>query len=149
MKVVLVHPCLASLASAAPSVFHYLPHFGSCRQLMPPPQVECPERKSHTNKPALMFSNPPPPPPFFSCTHSPHGFIKYCLPQPPGRQSVEVEYTLIFNPAAPADVPSVVDAPAEIAAVDAAAVDAPPTSRKAAEGTVGEVAAEAAAPPAA
>ncbi|XP_049577229.1 enamelin [Syngnathus scovelli] len=48
------------------------------------------------------------------------------------------------NPAAPTDVPAVVDPAAEIAAVDVqAAVDAP------SEATVAEVAAEAAAPPAA
>ncbi|KAM9856838.1 uncharacterized protein ACBR49_000524 [Aulostomus maculatus] len=106
MKLALLCLCLASSASAAPSFFHYLPHFAGSRQQIPPTQV----KNTYTTGPSvpqtgaysmeLIYPHQiaggaggvNPAQPFPS-----HGFIKYSIPQPPGRQSVEVYYPYDFS----------------------------------------------------
>ncbi|XP_077936137.1 uncharacterized protein LOC144383164 [Gasterosteus aculeatus] len=106
MKLVIFCLCLASTACAAPSIFHYLPHYAGSRQQVPPSQVGNPFTAGQSL-----------PPPGAAGAYSveliyPHrvaggvggtnagqsfGFIKYSIPQPPGRQSVEVYYPYDFS----------------------------------------------------
>ncbi|KAM3864834.1 secretory calcium-binding phosphoprotein 5 [Diretmus argenteus] len=67
MKLAILCLCLASTVSAAPSFFHYLPHYGG-RQPAPPTQ-----------------------------SYPSQGFIKYSLPNAPGRKSVEIYYPYDFT----------------------------------------------------
>ncbi|XP_035515805.1 secretory calcium-binding phosphoprotein 5 [Morone saxatilis] len=105
MKLAILCLCLASTASAAPSFFHYLPHYAGSRQQVPPSQVKNPFTAGQAlPQPALPAlpgaysveliyphrANPAQP-------FSSHGFIKYSIPQPPGRQSVEVYYPYDFS----------------------------------------------------
>ncbi|XP_065812928.1 secretory calcium-binding phosphoprotein 5 [Labrus bergylta] len=100
--------CLASTVSAAPSFFHYLPHYAGSRQQVPPSQMKIPftagqglPQPGLTGAYSVEFLYPHQPvggaggsntaQPFPS-----HGFIKYSIPQPPGRQSVEVYYPYDF-----------------------------------------------------
>ncbi|XP_044045173.1 secretory calcium-binding phosphoprotein 5 [Siniperca chuatsi] len=108
MKLAILCLCLASTISAAPSFFHYLPHYAGSRQQVPPAQVKNPFPAGQS-LPQLEIpgaysveliyphrfagaggSNPAQPFPS-------HGFIKYSIPQPPGRQSVEVYYPYDFS----------------------------------------------------
>ncbi|KAM9363697.1 secretory calcium-binding phosphoprotein 5 [Symphorus nematophorus] len=82
MKLAILCLCLASTASAAPSFFHYLPHYAGSRQQVPPTQIY-PHRF-----PGAAGANQPFPS---------HGLIKYSIPQPPGRQSLEVYYPFDFS----------------------------------------------------
>ncbi|KAG7241249.1 hypothetical protein INR49_025767 [Caranx melampygus] len=77
MKLALLCLCLASMASAAPSPFHYLPHYTGSRQQLPPSQLY----PHNYGVPGGMT----------------HGFLKYSIPQPPGRQSVELYYPFDFS----------------------------------------------------
>ncbi|XP_041790145.1 secretory calcium-binding phosphoprotein 5 [Chelmon rostratus] len=105
MKLAILCLCLASSASAAPSFFHYLPHYAGSRQQVPPSQVKNPfaalpqpgipgaysvELIYPHRFPGTGGSNAGQPFPS-------HGFIKYSIPQPPGRQSVEVYYPYDFS----------------------------------------------------
>nr|XP_046235244.1 secretory calcium-binding phosphoprotein 5 [Scatophagus argus] len=107
MKVAILCLCLATTASAAPSFFHYLPHYAGSRQQVPPSQVKNPFAAAQSlPQPAITGAysveliyphrfpgaggNPSQPFPT-------HGFIKYSIPQPPGRQSVEVYYPYDFS----------------------------------------------------
>ncbi|KAK5866145.1 hypothetical protein PBY51_020357 [Eleginops maclovinus] len=106
MKLFILFLFLAS-ASAAPSIFHYLPHYAGSRQQVPPSQVRNPFVAPSLPQPVapgaysveLIYphsfaggagSNPAMP--FTS-----HGFMKISIPQPPGRQSVEVYYPYDFS----------------------------------------------------
>ncbi|KAL3067081.1 hypothetical protein OYC64_016935 [Pagothenia borchgrevinki] len=107
MKLIILCLCLAS-ASAAPSIFHYLPHYAGSRPQVAPSQVRNPFAMPSLPQPGaagaysveLIFphsfaggaggSNPAQP--FAS-----HGFMKISIPQPPGRQSVEVYYPYDFS----------------------------------------------------
>uniref|UniRef100_A0A3B3BPH3 Secretory calcium-binding phosphoprotein 5 n=1 Tax=Oryzias melastigma TaxID=30732 RepID=A0A3B3BPH3_ORYME len=60
--------CLCLVSTACAVPFQYLPHFPGSRQQQPPVQ------------------------PFSS-----YGFIKYSIPQPPGRQSLEIFYPYDFS----------------------------------------------------
>uniref|UniRef100_A0A3B4T8I8 Secretory calcium-binding phosphoprotein 5 n=1 Tax=Seriola dumerili TaxID=41447 RepID=A0A3B4T8I8_SERDU len=87
MKLVILCLCLASTASAAPSPFHYMSHYTGSRQQLPPSQVTDPysllknvvKHYITVHYSSLIFSLQPQ-----------HGFLKYSIPQPPGRQSVEI-----------------------------------------------------------
>uniref|UniRef100_A0A8D0D238 Uncharacterized protein n=1 Tax=Sander lucioperca TaxID=283035 RepID=A0A8D0D238_SANLU len=57
------------------SIFHYLPHYAGSRQQVPSSQV-------------IMH--------IVCAPFSSQGFIKYSIPQPPGRQSVEVVSDVFF-----------------------------------------------------
>ncbi|TNM86180.1 secretory calcium-binding phosphoprotein 5 [Takifugu flavidus] len=110
MKLAILCLCLASTASAAPSFFHYLPHYGGPRQQVAPApsQVKTPFTAAQTlTQPGLvggysvelLFPHRFPGTPGAN-TAQPfpsHGFIKYSIPQPPGRQSVEVYYPYDFS----------------------------------------------------
>ncbi|CAI5680419.1 secretory calcium-binding phosphoprotein 5 [Oreochromis aureus] len=104
MKLAILCLCLASTACAAP--FQYLPHYTGSRQQMPTLQMNNPFTAGfpHTGLPGgysveLIYphrfpggagvSNPAQP-------FSSFGLIKYSIPQPPGRQSVEVFYAYDF-----------------------------------------------------
>ncbi|KAJ4945176.1 hypothetical protein JOQ06_013712 [Pogonophryne albipinna] len=107
MKLIILCLCLAS-ASAAPSIFHYLPHYAGSRPQVAPSQVRNPFAIPSLPQPGaagaysveLIYphsfaggaggSNPAQP--FAS-----HGFMKISIPQPPGRQSVEVYYPYDFS----------------------------------------------------
>ncbi|KAI9531651.1 hypothetical protein NQZ68_039071 [Dissostichus eleginoides] len=107
MKLIILCLCLAS-ASAAPSIFHYLPHYAGSRPQVAPSQVRNPFGIPSLPLPGgagaysveLIYphsfaggaggSNPAQP--FAS-----HGFMKISIPQPPGRQSVEVYYPYDFS----------------------------------------------------
>ncbi|XP_075896474.1 secretory calcium-binding phosphoprotein 5 [Nelusetta ayraudi] len=111
MKLAILCLCLASTASAAPSFFHYLPHLAGTRPQVAPSQVRTPLTAPLTlpqlpqpglpgaysveliyphRFPGAAGVNPAQPFPT-------HGFIKYSIPQPPGRQSVEVYYPYDFS----------------------------------------------------
>ncbi|XP_034442811.1 secretory calcium-binding phosphoprotein 5 [Hippoglossus hippoglossus] len=105
MNLAIIFLCLASTVSAAPSAFHYLNHYTGSRPQLPPSQIHpfaggqplppagLPGAYSveliypHRFPGGLGGSNP---------GQSYHGFIKYSIPQPPGRQSVEVYYPYDF-----------------------------------------------------
>ncbi|XP_042340236.1 secretory calcium-binding phosphoprotein 5 [Plectropomus leopardus] len=103
MKFAILCLCLASTASAAPSIFHYLPHYAGSRPQVPPSPVR-------NTYPAGQSLPPPGLPGAYSVeliyphrfggagaqTFPSQGFIKYSIPQPPGRQSVEVYYPYDF-----------------------------------------------------
>ncbi|CAK6958450.1 secretory calcium-binding phosphoprotein 5 [Scomber scombrus] len=106
MKLVILCLCLTSTASAAPSFFHYLNHYAGSRQQSQPTQV----RNTHP----LGLSVPPLPgagaysveliyPHSYAGGANPsqpftgYGLIKYSIPQPAGRQSVEVYYPYDFS----------------------------------------------------
>ncbi|XP_027139602.1 secretory calcium-binding phosphoprotein 5 [Larimichthys crocea] len=105
MKLAILCLCLASTVSAAPSFFHYLPHYAGSRT-QGPSQVKNPFTAGQAlpaipgaysveliyphRFPGTGGSNPAQPFPS-------HGFIKYSIPQPPGRQSVEVYYPYDFS----------------------------------------------------
>uniref|UniRef100_A0A3Q3MIQ4 Secretory calcium-binding phosphoprotein 5 n=1 Tax=Mastacembelus armatus TaxID=205130 RepID=A0A3Q3MIQ4_9TELE len=108
MKLAILCLCLASTASAAPSIFHYMPHYTGQRQQVPPsqakspftagqplPQIGIPGAYSveiiYPHRYPGGAGGPNAGQPFPS-----HGFIKYSIPQPPGRQSVEVYYPYDF-----------------------------------------------------
>ncbi|XP_078138857.1 secretory calcium-binding phosphoprotein 5 [Centroberyx gerrardi] len=110
MQLAILCLCLASTVSAAPSFFHYLPHYRGLRQPAPPTQVNNAypgQPQPQTAVPApismeLVFPHtftggaaggPMPAPGSFPS----HGFIKYSIPQAPGRQSVEVYYPYDFT----------------------------------------------------
>ncbi|KAF7664000.1 hypothetical protein LDENG_00193570 [Lucifuga dentata] len=108
MKLVILCLCLASTASAAPSFFHYLPHYAVSRQQAPQmrnayaagqplPQTGVPAPISmeliypqRFAGGAAAGANPAQP-------FSSQGFIKYSIPQAPGRQSLEVYYPYDFS----------------------------------------------------
>ncbi|KAK5607778.1 hypothetical protein CRENBAI_011856 [Crenichthys baileyi] len=78
MKAAILCLCLAGTACALP--FQYLPHFTGSRPRAPPTQVPLyglGAGAAGTNQ---------------GQTFPQYGFIKYSIPQPPGRQSVEVFY---------------------------------------------------------
>ncbi|KAF1395258.1 hypothetical protein PFLUV_G00009670 [Perca fluviatilis] len=102
MKLAILCLSLASMASAAPSIFHYLPHYGVSRQQVPSSQMRNPFAAGQSlpnpgiagaysveliypQSYGVAGSNPA------------QGFIKYSIPQPPGRQSVEVYYPYDFS----------------------------------------------------
>ncbi|XP_033182045.1 secretory calcium-binding phosphoprotein 5 [Anabas testudineus] len=103
MKLAILCLCLASTASAAPSPFHYTSHYTGAR-----PQAKNPFSAGQPLAQAaltgaysveLLYPHRLPGTggangglPFPS-----HGFIKYSIPQPPGRQSVEVYYPYDFS----------------------------------------------------
>ncbi|XP_047434973.1 secretory calcium-binding phosphoprotein 5 [Mugil cephalus] len=106
MRLAILCLCLASTAYGAP--FQYLPHFTGSRQQAPSSQARNPFTAGFTQPGApgaysveLIYphriiggvggSNPSQPFP------SSYGFIKYSIPQPPGRQSVEVYYPFDFS----------------------------------------------------
>ncbi|CAK6958448.1 secretory calcium-binding phosphoprotein 5 [Scomber scombrus] len=106
MKLVILCLCLTSTASAAPSFFHYLNHYAGSRQQSQPTQV----RNTHP----LGLSVPPLPgagaysveliyPHSYAGGANPsqpftgYGLIKFSVPQPAGRQSVEVYYPYDFS----------------------------------------------------
>ncbi|XP_071360610.1 secretory calcium-binding phosphoprotein 5 [Trachinotus anak] len=103
MKLAILCLCLASTASAAPSPFHYLTHYTGSRQQVPPSQVKTPfaagQPLPQTEIPAaysveLLY------PHNFGGSNAGlprHGFLKYSIPQPPGRQSVEIYYPYDFS----------------------------------------------------
>ncbi|XP_067442053.1 secretory calcium-binding phosphoprotein 5 [Thunnus thynnus] len=104
MKLVILCLCLASTASAAPSFFRFLPHYAGSRQqvrntypagqsLPTLPQAGAYSVEliyPHSFAGGAGGANPSQP-------FSSHGFIKYSIPQPPGRQSVEVYYPYDFS----------------------------------------------------
>ncbi|XP_068613096.1 secretory calcium-binding phosphoprotein 5 [Brachionichthys hirsutus] len=106
MKLAILCLSLATTALAAPSFFHYLPHYAGSRQQVPPSQVKSPfsagqplpqlgipgaysmefiypHRFPGTGNPAQPFPS--------------HGLLKVSIPQPPGRQSVELYYPYDFS----------------------------------------------------
>uniref|UniRef100_A0A3Q3GB17 Secretory calcium-binding phosphoprotein 5 n=1 Tax=Labrus bergylta TaxID=56723 RepID=A0A3Q3GB17_9LABR len=92
--------CLASTVSAAPSFFHYLPHYAGSRQQVPPSQMKIPftagqglPQPGLTGAYSVEFVSHIV---YFLTPFPSHGFIKYSIPQPPGRQSVEVYYPYDF-----------------------------------------------------
>uniref|UniRef100_A0A3B3HM65 Secretory calcium-binding phosphoprotein 5 n=1 Tax=Oryzias latipes TaxID=8090 RepID=A0A3B3HM65_ORYLA len=106
MKFAILCLCLVSTACAVP--FQYLPHFPGSRQQQPPVQGNNPF-SSGFPQPGLpgaysieliyphRFPGGPtgganPTQPFSS-----YGFIKYSIPQPPGRQSLEIFYPYDFS----------------------------------------------------
>ncbi|XP_059193063.1 secretory calcium-binding phosphoprotein 5 [Centropristis striata] len=108
MKFAILCLCLASTASAAPSIFHYLPHYAGSRPQVAPSQV----RTAFPVSPSLPQPGlpggysieliyphrfPGGPSPNCSNPFSSTGLIKYSIPQPPGRQSVEVYYPYDFS----------------------------------------------------
>ncbi|XP_034544468.1 secretory calcium-binding phosphoprotein 5 [Notolabrus celidotus] len=119
MKLAFLCLCLASAASAAPPFFHYLPNYAAPRQQVPPltgnHHACCLSAESKVKIPftaGLSLPQPGLPGAYsveFLYPHRPvggagsntaqpfpHGFIKYSIPQPPGRQSVEVYYPYDF-----------------------------------------------------
>ncbi|KAM6971965.1 secretory calcium-binding phosphoprotein 5 [Aplochiton taeniatus] len=110
MKVALLCLCLASFASAAPSFFHYLPHYGFPRQAGAPTQVNDmypmnqPLPHPGINSPVSMeivfapgFPSMTAGGPNSSPQSNPtQAFIKYSLPKAPGRKSVEIYYPYDF-----------------------------------------------------
>ncbi|KAA8594796.1 hypothetical protein FQN60_011931 [Etheostoma spectabile] len=107
MKLAILCLCLASMASAAPSIFHYLPHYAGSRQQVPSSQMRNPFAAGQSlPNPGIAgaysveliyphrfgAAGADPAHPFSS-----QGFIKYSIPQPPGRQSVEVYYPYDFS----------------------------------------------------
>uniref|UniRef100_A0A8D3A8M2 Secretory calcium-binding phosphoprotein 5 n=1 Tax=Scophthalmus maximus TaxID=52904 RepID=A0A8D3A8M2_SCOMX len=107
MQLAIIFICLAGTASAAPSAFHYLTHYTGPRQQVPPPQVQNPFAAAQPLPLAGMagaYSVELIYPHSFpgvaggsNAGQSYHGFIKYSIPQPPGRQSVEVYYPYDFS----------------------------------------------------
>ncbi|XP_068445524.1 secretory calcium-binding phosphoprotein 5 [Clinocottus analis] len=103
MKLIILCLSLASTACAAPSIFHYLPHYAGSRQ--PPSQMRNPFTAGQS------LPQPGVPGAYSVELIYPHrvaggaggsgaqsfGFIKYSIPQPPGRQSVEVYYPYDFT----------------------------------------------------
>ncbi|XP_067355817.1 secretory calcium-binding phosphoprotein 5 [Channa argus] len=101
MKLALLCLCLATTASAAPSPFHYLSHYTAPRQqVFPPapslPQIGIPGAYSveliypHRLPVGTGGSNGGLPFPS-------QGLLKISIPQPPGRQSVELYYPYDFS----------------------------------------------------
>ncbi|XP_040925354.1 secretory calcium-binding phosphoprotein 5 [Betta splendens] len=103
MKLAILCLCLAS-ASAAPSPFHYTPHFAGPRQQAKPlpfsagqPLPQPPMTGAYSVE--LIY------PSFPAGTAGTngglpfpaYGFLKYSIPQPPGRQSVEVVSAFLFS----------------------------------------------------
>ncbi|KAF7217889.1 putative LOC107375240-like protein [Nothobranchius furzeri] len=105
MKLAILCLCLAGTACALP--YQYMPHYTGFRQQEPPTQVKTPFTAGFP-QPAL--------PGAYSVefiyphrivggatgtnqaqTFPSYGFIKYSIPQPPGRQSVEVFYPYDFT----------------------------------------------------
>ncbi|KAG7485552.1 hypothetical protein JOB18_013100 [Solea senegalensis] len=106
MKLAIVLLCLASSVSAAPSAFHYLTHYTGSRQQVPPSQVKNPfavgQPLPQTGLPGaysveLIYPHRFPGGIGGNAGQGFHGFIKYSIPQPPGRQSVEVYYPYDFS----------------------------------------------------
>ncbi|XP_040891118.1 uncharacterized protein LOC121180059 [Toxotes jaculatrix] len=107
MRLAILCLCLASTASAAPSAFHYLTHYTGSRPQVPPPQVKNPftagQPLPQTGIPGAYSVELIYPHRFPAGVGGPnggqpyHGFIKYSIPQPPGRQSVEVYYPYDFS----------------------------------------------------
>ncbi|XP_075948100.1 uncharacterized protein LOC142950085 [Anarhichas minor] len=106
MKLVILCLCLASTACAAPSIFHYLPHYAGSRQQVPPSQVRSPftagQSLPQPGAPGaysyeLIYPHRVAGGPGGSNAAQSFGFIKYSIPQPPGRQSVEVYYPYDFS----------------------------------------------------
>ncbi|XP_071382385.1 secretory calcium-binding phosphoprotein 5 [Centroberyx affinis] len=108
MQLAILCLCLASTVSAAPSFFHYLPHYRGLRQPAPPTQVN----NAYPGQPQPQTAVPAPismeivfPPTFTGGARGglapgsfpSHGFIKYSIPQAPGRQSVELYYPYDFT----------------------------------------------------
>ncbi|KAM8772985.1 secretory calcium-binding phosphoprotein 5 [Acanthopagrus schlegelii] len=104
MKLAILCLCLASTVSAAPSFFHYLPHYAGSRQPssqvknsfaagQPLPQPGIPGAYSVE----LIYPHRFPGTGGATQPFPTHGFIKYSIPQPPGRQSVEVYYPYDFS----------------------------------------------------
>ncbi|TDH16227.1 hypothetical protein EPR50_G00017590 [Perca flavescens] len=92
MKLAILCLCLASMASAAPSIFHYLPHYAGSRQQMPSSQMRNPFAAGQSlPNPGIAGAYS------VELPFSSQGFIKYSIPQPPGRQSVEVYYPYDFS----------------------------------------------------
>ncbi|XP_068178542.1 secretory calcium-binding phosphoprotein 5 [Antennarius striatus] len=106
MKLAILCLSLATTTLAAPSFFHYLPHYAGSRQQVPPSQVKSPfsagqplpqlgipgaysmefiypHRFGGTGNPGQTFPS--------------HGLLKVSIPQPPGRQSVELYYPYDFS----------------------------------------------------
>ncbi|TNN58424.1 hypothetical protein EYF80_031375 [Liparis tanakae] len=106
MKLLVLCLCLATSACAAPSIFHYLPHYAGSRQQVPPSQVRNPftagQALPQAGVPAgaysveLIYPHQVAGGAAGSNAAQSFGFIKYSIPQPPGRQSVEVIPS--FNP---------------------------------------------------
>ncbi|XP_076001743.1 secretory calcium-binding phosphoprotein 5 [Genypterus blacodes] len=103
MKLAFLCLCLASAASAAPSFFNYLPHYGASRQ-----QVQQVRNAYAAGQPLPQTGYPAPismeiiypgtfPGGAIAGGNPSQGFIKYSIPQPPGRQSVEVIYPFDFS----------------------------------------------------
>uniref|UniRef100_A0A8C7Y893 Secretory calcium-binding phosphoprotein 5 n=2 Tax=Oryzias sinensis TaxID=183150 RepID=A0A8C7Y893_9TELE len=98
--------CLVSTACAVP--FQYLPHFPGSRQQQPPVQGNNPFSSGFPQPglpgaysieliyphrfPGGTTGGANPTQPFSS-----YGFIKYSIPQPPGRQSLEIFYPYDFS----------------------------------------------------
>ncbi|XP_072319198.1 secretory calcium-binding phosphoprotein 5 isoform X2 [Eucyclogobius newberryi] len=96
MKVALLCLCLASTALAAPSFFHYLPHYTGSRQV--PPSQALPHAGAYSVELIYphTFGGAAAGGPTAGQSFPSQGFIKYSIPQPPGRQSVEVYYPYDF-----------------------------------------------------
>ncbi|XP_035856491.1 secretory calcium-binding phosphoprotein 5 isoform X2 [Sander lucioperca] len=102
MKLAILCLCLASMASAAPSIFHYLPHYAGSRQQVPSSQMRNPFAAGQSlPNPGIAGAYSVEliyPHSFGAAGSNPaQGFIKYSIPQPPGRQSVEVYYPYDFS----------------------------------------------------
>ncbi|XP_069023943.1 secretory calcium-binding phosphoprotein 5 [Embiotoca jacksoni] len=120
MKLAILCLCLVGTACAAP--FQYLPHFTGSRQQALPSQVRNPFPAGfpHPGVPGAYSVELIYPPSFTGGAggSSPaqsfpsYGFIKYSIPQPPGRQSVEVFYPYDFARQAIIPFPPMTNGPA-------------------------------------
>ncbi|XP_035992923.1 secretory calcium-binding phosphoprotein 5 [Fundulus heteroclitus] len=97
MKVAILCLCLAGTACALP--FQYLPHYTASRVRAPGSQLKLPFPAGFPQSGVFAHSVEIVSPYRFGVgaagtnqvqTLPPYGFIKYSIPQPPGRQSVEV-----------------------------------------------------------
>uniref|UniRef100_A0A4W6C175 Secretory calcium-binding phosphoprotein 5 n=1 Tax=Lates calcarifer TaxID=8187 RepID=A0A4W6C175_LATCA len=84
--------------------FHYLTHYTGPRQQVPPAQVKNPfaarQPLPQTGLPgaySVEILYPHMPGGTGGSNAQPYGFLKYSIPQPPGRQSVEVYYPYDFS----------------------------------------------------
>ncbi|KAM4584816.1 secretory calcium-binding phosphoprotein 5 [Odontesthes bonariensis] len=105
MKLAIFCLCLAGTASAVP--YQYLPHYTGTRQQVPPTQVKSPliagfPQAGLPGAYSMEFiypfgfaggaAGPNPEQPI-----SRYGLVKFSIPQPPGRQSLEVFYPYDFT----------------------------------------------------
>uniref|UniRef100_A0A3Q3IP34 Uncharacterized protein n=1 Tax=Monopterus albus TaxID=43700 RepID=A0A3Q3IP34_MONAL len=101
MKLAILCLCLATAASAAPSPFHYMPHYAASRQQVPSSQVKTPFTAAQPGGYSVEYIYPHTFPGGAGGAnagqpYSTFGIMKVSIPQPPGRQSVEVYYPYDF-----------------------------------------------------